>query len=68
VITDQIADERRSRPRPQRRQAGFAEARARAMEVERRARTLIGQRPIVAVLAAVAVGYLTARLVSRARR
>jgi hypothetical protein len=68
VITDQIAEERRSPPRSQQVQPGFAEVRARVTDLEQQARTLIRQRPVVAVLAAVGVGYLVARLVSRGTR
>ena len=68
MITDPIAEERRSPPRSQQVAPGFAEARARATDLERHARTLIRQRPVVAVLAAGGVGYLVARLVSCARR
>jgi len=68
MITDQIAEERRSPPRSQQGQPGLAEVRARVTDLEQRARTLIRQRPIVAVLAAVGAGYLAARLVSRAMR
>jgi hypothetical protein len=68
MITDQIAAERRSPPRSQQAQPGFAEVNARVTDLERHARTLIRQRPIVAVLAALGVGYLAARLVSRAIR
>jgi hypothetical protein len=42
--------------------------RASITELEENARTRIIERPVVAVLAAVGVGYLVARLVSRARR
>ena len=68
MLTDDLADERGSAARSQQAQPGLAQARARVTDLERQARTLIRQRPIVAVLAAVGVGYLTARLVSRAIR
>ena len=68
MMADQIAEERRSPPRPEREEPSFADVRARVTEVERHARALIQQRPIVAVLAAVGLGYLTARLVSRVMR
>jgi hypothetical protein len=67
MITDQIADERRSPP-TQQVQPEFAEVRTRATDLERHARRLIRQRPIVALLGAVGVGYLAGRLVSRAMR
>ena len=68
MITDQIAEERGSPPRSQQVDPGMAEVRARVTDLHRQARNLIRQRPIVAVLTAVGVGYLTARLVSRATR
>ena len=37
-------------------------------ELEAQARTLVGQRPIVALLATVGIGYLFARLVGRGSR
>lgn len=37
-------------------------------DLEQQARALITQRPVVSVLTAVGVGYLVARLVSRATR
>jgi len=68
MIADQIAEERGAQPGSQPIQPEFAELRARATELERHTRTVIRRRPIVAVLAAVGVGYLAARLVSRAMR
>ena len=68
MVADQTAEERRLPPRSQLVQPGFGEARTRVTDLERHARTLIRQRPIVAVLAAVGVGYLAARLVSRGMR
>jgi hypothetical protein len=68
MITDHVAEEQPSPPRPEHVESGFEEARARVTDLEHRARTLIRQRPIVAVLAALGVGYLAARVVSRALR
>ena len=68
MITDQIAEEWQSPPRSQQVPPGFADIRAKATDLERHARTLIRQRPIVAVLAAVGIGYLAARIVSRVMR
>jgi hypothetical protein len=68
MITDHVAEEQPLPPRPEQAESGFAEARVRVTDLERRARKLIRQRPIVAVLAAVGVGYLAARFVSRAVR
>jgi len=42
--------------------------RARVADLEEQARTLIRQRPVVAVLAAAGVGYLLARVVVRGTR
>ena len=68
MITDQIAAEPEAPPPSQQMQPGLDEVRARVTDLHRQARNLIRQRPIVAVLTAVGVGYLTARLVSRATR
>ena len=68
MTTAQIAEERplplRSEPVPVR----TIPIRARVTDLEEHARTLIRQRPVVAVLVAVGVGYLVARLVARAMR
>ena len=68
MITDQIAEERRLPPRSEQVQARITQVRSRVTDLEEDARTLIRERPVVAVLAAVGVGYLVARLVSRAMR
>ena len=68
MITDQITEEWRSPPRLEQVQARITQVRSRVADIEEHARTLIRQRPVVAVLAAVGVGYLVARLVSRAMR
>ena len=68
MIPEQIAAERRSPPRAPQGQPGVAEVRARVTELEQQTRTVIRQRPIVAVLAALGVGYLVARLVARVVR
>ena len=68
MITDHVAEEQPSPARSQQVESGFAEARARVTDLERQARILIRQRPIVAVLAAVGVGYLAARFVARVLR
>jgi hypothetical protein len=68
MSAEQIATERRSTPeRPEEHAAntGFAST---LTEVAQRVRTVIEQRPVVAVLTAVGVGYVIARLVSRGRR
>lgn len=46
----------------------LADLRSKAMGLEEQARTLVKDRPMVAVLAAVGVGYLVARLFSRGGR
>lgn len=67
MTTDQVA----MRPLPQRAeqvQPDITVVRSSVMDLEQNARTFIRQRPVVAVLAAVAVGYLVARLVARGMR
>ena len=66
--TDQIAEEPLLPRRAEQGQRNIAAVRSRLTDLEQQARTLIRQRPVVAVLAAVGVGYLVARLVSRAMR
>lgn len=68
MITDQIAQEPLLPPRAEQGQPDIAAVRSRRADLEQQARTLIRQRPVVAVLAAVGVGYLVARLVARAMR
>jgi hypothetical protein len=65
VITDQIAEERPLSQHTEHGQADGVAVRSRVTDLEQQARTFIRQRPVVAVLAAVGVGYLVARLVSR---
>lgn len=67
MSTEQIAEEP-PWPRAEPGQPHIAAVRSRLTDVEQQARTRIRQRPIVAVLAAVGVGYLVARLVSRVMR
>ena len=67
MITDQIEE----LPLPRRAEQGqpdIAAVRSKVTDLEQQARTLIRQRPVVAVLVAIGVGYLVARLVSRAMR
>lgn len=45
-----------------------AESRSTMTDLEEQARTLVRERPITAVLVAVGLGYVIARLVSRAVR
>ena len=68
MITDKITEERRLPRRVERGQPNSATVRSGLTDLEQQARTLIRQRPVVAVLAAVGIGYLVARLVSRAVR
>lgn len=68
MITDQITQEPLLPPRAEQEQPSIAAIRSRLTDLEQEARTRIRQRPVVAVLAAVAVGYVFARLVSRAMR
>lgn len=49
-------------------QEDIAALRSGLADLEQRARTLISEQPVVAVLAAVGVGYVLARLVSRGTR
>ncbi|MFI5397743.1 MAG: hypothetical protein ACHQ9S_19580 [Candidatus Binatia bacterium] len=68
MTTDQIAEERPLPRRTEQVQPDIAAVRSKVTDLEQQARTLIRQRPIVAVLAALGVGYLAARFVSRAMR
>ena len=68
MTTDQIAEEPPLPRGAEQVQPDIAAVRSRLTDLEQQARTLIRQRPVVAVLAAVGVGYLVARLVSRAMR
>jgi hypothetical protein len=68
MTTDQIAEERPPPRRAEQAQSEIAAVRSTVTDLEQQARTLIRQRPVVALLAAVGVGYLVARLVSRGTR
>ncbi len=69
MITDAIAEEEQPQPGPPRQVQEDIEAdRSRVTKLEQQARTLIRQRPVVAVLAAAGIGYLVARLVSGGTR
>jgi hypothetical protein len=68
MITGQVAEARPLRRRAEQGLPDITEVRSRVTDLEQNARTFIGQRPIVAVLAAVGVGYLVARLVARGMR
>jgi ElaB/YqjD/DUF883 family membrane-anchored ribosome-binding protein len=68
MITDQIAEERPVLPGTEQVPPDIAAVRSKVADLEQQARTLIRQRPVVAVLAAAGVGYLVARLVSRGLR
>jgi hypothetical protein len=66
MITEQSTVERRSSPNHN--WPDMEALRASVTELEEQARTRIVQRPVVAVLAAVAAGYLVACLVARVGR
>ncbi len=69
MITDQIAAERSSPPHSEPVQSDIlTNVSSRMTEIEQHLRTLIRQRPVVAILTAVGAGYLVARLLSRALR
>ena len=65
MITDQVAEGRASPPRAEEGQSDITEVQSTVADLEERARTFIRQRPVVAVLLAVGVGYLVARVLSR---
>ncbi len=68
MTTNQIAEEWRSPPGAEPVPVRTVPVRSRVTDLEEHARILIRQRPVVAVLAAVGVGYLVARVVARAMR
>ena len=68
MITDQIPEERPVAQRAHQEKTDIAALRSRVTDLEQQARTLIRERPIVAVLAAVGAGYLVARVMSRVTR
>jgi len=65
MITDRITEERPLPRRTEQVQPDIAAVRSKVTDLEQQARTLVRERPVVAVLAAAGVGYLIARLVSR---
>lgn len=68
MTTAQIAEEWRSPPGSEPVPVRTIPTRSRGTDLEDQVRILIRQRPVVAVLAAVGVGYLVARVVARAMR
>jgi len=69
MITDQSAEQIAAEPSPRRsEQATDAEVASALTQLAQRVRAIIEQRPVVAVLAAVGVGYVVARLATRGRR
>jgi ElaB/YqjD/DUF883 family membrane-anchored ribosome-binding protein len=68
MTTDQIAEERPLPRGTEHVQPDIAAVRSKVTDLEQQARTLIRERPVVAVLAAAGFGYLVARLVSRGMR
>jgi hypothetical protein len=65
MLTDQIAADRPSTSGSHQPWPDIADA---VTDADLYARTLIKQRPVVAVMAAVAFGYLVARLIARGVR
>ena len=69
MITEQSAERIGAEPSPGRsEQAADAEAAFTLTEFARRVRAIIEQRPVVAVRAAVGIGYVVARLAARRGR
>jgi len=69
MITEQSAEQIGAEPSPGRsEQAADAEVAFTLTEFMQRVRAIIEQRPVVAVLAAVGVGYVVARLAARGGR
>jgi hypothetical protein len=69
MITAQSAAQIAAEPSPRNsEQAADAEVAFTLTDLAQRVRAIIEQRPVVALLAAVGVGYVAARLVSRGRR
>ena len=68
MTAETIAEEQPLPPSAETSQTDIEALRSKATELERQARALIQERPVVAVLAAVGLGYLVARLVSRGSR
>ena len=66
--TDQTAEERPLPRAAEALQADLAAVQSRVTDLEQQARSLIRQRPVVAVLAAAGLGYLLARIVTRGRK
>jgi len=66
MIPDEIAEELLVPPGSEFGQDDIAAVRTALTDFEHQARTLIRQRPVVAVLTAVGVGYVVARIVARA--
>jgi ElaB/YqjD/DUF883 family membrane-anchored ribosome-binding protein len=68
TTTERIAEERRWPPATDQVRTDSAAVRRTVTEVEEQARTLIRERPVMAVLAAAGIGYLLARIVARVTR
>jgi hypothetical protein len=68
MTTDQITAEPPLPGGAEQGQPDIAAVHSKVTELEHHARTLIRQRPVVAVLAAAGVGYLVARLIARGTR
>jgi hypothetical protein len=67
MITDRIENTGPTPLREQQVAANGADIGSGVTDLEEQARAFIKKRPVVAVLSAVGLGYLVARLVSRAR-
>jgi hypothetical protein len=65
MVTDQVADDQASPPAAEQPEPDATEVESMMADLEERARRFIGQRPVIAVLAAAGAGYLVARLLSR---
>jgi ElaB/YqjD/DUF883 family membrane-anchored ribosome-binding protein len=68
MTMDQIVEERPLPRRTEQVPPDIAAVRSKVTDLEQQARTLVRERPVVAVLAAAGVGYLVARLAARAMR
>jgi hypothetical protein len=68
MTAEQIAEERPLQRRVEQVQPDIAAVRFKVTALEQQARTLITQRPVVAMLIAAGAGYLVARVVARGTR
>ena len=68
ITTAQVSEEIPLPRHAEQGQPDVAAVRSQVTDLQQQASTFISQRPLVAVLTAVGVGYLVARLVSRGMR